>query len=159
MQFNFLKKKFINNLRKKKIKICIAESITGGFLSSELVKIPNASEYLEYSIVSYSLNSKESLFNIKSHIKKYGVVSYEVAELMARKIRIFSKEKNLLSISCTGFAGPASDKYSNLGTVYIAAMYLTNLKVIKKKIKSKDRKQIIRLTALEMIKISNSLIS
>ncbi len=159
MQFNFLKKEFINNLRKKKIKICIAESITGGFLSSELVKVPNASQYLEYAFVTYSLNSKDSLFNIKRHIKKYGVVSYEVAELMVKKIRNFSKEKNLLSISCTGFAGPESDKKHNLGTVYIGAMYLKEFKVIKKKIKSKDRKKIIKLTALEMIKISNSLIT
>ena len=101
MRFSILKKKLYSNLKNKKIKLCIAESISGGYLTSEIIKIPGASEIFLYGIVSYSSKSKESILGIKNLISSYGVVSREVAEEMVKNISIFSEEKKVLSLSCT----------------------------------------------------------
>ena len=87
MQFIELKKKFIHTLKSKKIKICLAESITGGFLSSELIKIKGASSFIEYSLVTYSNSSKEKILNLNDEIKKYGLVSPEVAKNNGKKCK------------------------------------------------------------------------
>ena len=41
--------KFINTLRKKKIKLCLAESVSGGRLAYEIIKTKGASEIFDYS--------------------------------------------------------------------------------------------------------------
>ena len=87
----------INNLikiiKKKEIYICAAESITGGKFTSEIVKNKGASSYLDFSIISYSNNSKSIFFGIEKQIMKYGVYSPEVAIKMSEKILLFSKKK------------------------------------------------------------------
>ena len=52
---------FIEKLKKKGLKLYVAESITGGKFTSELVEIKGASKYLDYSIVTYSNRSKYDL--------------------------------------------------------------------------------------------------
>ena len=50
--------KLINILKKKKVKVCIAESLTGGKVAYSFIKIKGASEIFDFSIVCYSNNSK-----------------------------------------------------------------------------------------------------
>jgi len=158
MYFHFLKKKLFNNLKNKKIKICIAESITGGYLTSEIIKLPGASEILIYGIVSYSNNSKESILGIKNLIKSHGVVSKEVAEEMAKNISKFSDEKKVLSLSCTGFASHIDKKEKYL-EAYISGKFYKTL--LTKKIKLRDISRIgaIKLTAKEMTLLGLKLIT
>ena len=158
MQFIELKKKFIHTLKSKKIKICLAESITGGFLSSELIKIKGASSFIEYSLVTYSNSSKEKILNFNDEIKKYGLVSPEVAKIMAKNVRRFSNYNNLLSISCTGYASKNKEKDFELGLVYIGIMYDDVIKVFNHKFKEKNRIKIIQLTTEQMIKLSYNFI-
>ena len=90
----------INNLikiiKKKEIYICAAESITGGKFTSEIVKNKGASSYLDFSIISYSNNSKSIFFGIEKQIMKYGVYSPEVAIKMSEKFFCFPKKKTNL---------------------------------------------------------------
>ena len=90
--FSKNKLEFIKKL-KKRIKLYIAESITGGKFTSELVEIEGASKFLDYSIVTYSNKSKQSFLGIEHVIKKHGVVSSEVASQMAKKIVINQSTK------------------------------------------------------------------
>ena len=82
---------FILTLKKKNIKLCIAESVTGGMLASEFTKKEGASNFFEFSIVCYSNNSKNSFFKIKPIIDKFGIVSSEVAEHMLLNLNKYSK--------------------------------------------------------------------
>ena len=79
---------FIEKLKKKDLKLYVAESITGGKFTSELVKIKGASKYLDYSIITYSNKSKYDFLGIEEVIKIHGVVSSEVAIQMAKKLVI-----------------------------------------------------------------------
>ena len=159
MQFNELKNKFVYTLKSKKIRLCLAESITGGLLSSELIKLKGASSFIDYSLVTYSNRSKEKVLKFNDEINKYGVVSREIAKLMVKNVRNFSDYNNLLSISCTGYASKNEDKDCILGLVYIGAMYNDIIKVHKKNFQERDRTKIIRLTVENMIKFSLNLIT
>ena len=150
---------FIEKLNKKGLKLYVAESITGGKFTSELVEIKGASKYLDYSIVTYSNKSKYDFLGIEKVIKKHGVVSYEVAAHMAKNISYKSKFKNKVSIACTGFASKPSDSEKNQqGVVFVAANYGKKINVVKKIFLKKKRIEVINLTVEEMFKQGNLII-
>ena len=150
---------FIKKLNKKGLKLYVAESITGGKFTSELVEIKGASKYLDYSIVTYSNKSKYDFLGIEKVIKKHGVVSYEVAAHMAKKISYKSSFKNKISIACTGFASkPSISEENQQGVVFVAANYGKKINVVKKIFLKKKRIEVINLTVKEMFKQGNLII-
>ena len=54
MKYGSKTNKLINILLKKNVKICAAESITGGKFAFEIIKNENASEIFDYGLVTYS---------------------------------------------------------------------------------------------------------
>ena len=115
-----MENKIIDFLLKSNKTISFAESCTGGALSKRIVLIPGASKIFQGSIVSYSINSKINILNIKNEdIQKYSVVSEKVAKEMAvNAMKIFNSD---YSISTTGNAGPSvSDNLSNIGDCFIS---------------------------------------
>ena len=70
----------IDKLHKKLIKtkttISIAESCTGGLLSSKLTSLSGSSKYFKMGLITYSNNAKINILNVsKKVIDKYGAVS------------------------------------------------------------------------------------
>ena len=59
-----LVEKIVNKLRKKKLTISVAESFTGGLLSSSLTLIPNVSKIYTLGLVTYSNKSKSKLLKV-----------------------------------------------------------------------------------------------
>ena len=152
--------KFIKILYKNKIKLCIAESVTGGGFAFEMIKKKNASKIIDFSIVCYTEKSKGKILNISKDIKKYGVVSKQVAELMATKVLKYSKYKKVLALSCTGQAGPTKiNEKEKIGTVFIGVSYRNNIFSIKKVIKSTERLKIIKEVINEMVNVGIKTIS
>lgn len=100
--------------------ISVAESCTGGIVSSLLTKYPGASVYFILGAVVYSNKAKEKILGIPGKIiAKHGAVSREVAVLMARNIR--KKINTDFGIGITGIAGPArATTTKSVGTVFIA---------------------------------------
>lgn len=107
-------------LAKKNLTISIAESCTGGLISSRLTDIPGSSNYFKTGIVTYSNESKESFLGVSSvSLKRYGAVSKEVAAQMALGIKHFACTD--IGVSVTGIAGPAgATNKKPVGLVYIA---------------------------------------
>ncbi len=116
---NRISKQLHNKLIKHKKTISVAESCTGGLLSSLLTKHPGASAYFLLGLVAYSNNSKKQILDIPDKIiNKYGAVSNKVAILMAKNIR--KKINADFGISVTGIAGPGGAKVNKpIGTVFI----------------------------------------
>ena len=68
--------KTVSLLSKKKLKLAIAESCTGGMLSSAITSVSGSSKIFTMGLVTYSNQAKTSLLKIPSKIiKKYGAVS------------------------------------------------------------------------------------
>jgi len=100
--------------------IAIAESCTGGRISSRMTGIPGSSRYFDSACVTYSNVSKERLLSVpRSLLKTKGAVSSEVAAVMAEGIRL--KASVDLGLAVTGIAGPdGGSPEKPIGRVYIA---------------------------------------
>ncbi|WP_400077803.1 competence/damage-inducible protein A [Winogradskyella sp. R77965] len=100
--------------------LSIAESCTGGNIAQAFTANPGASKYFKGSIVSYATESKINILNVsEGDIKTNSVVSKEVAESMAKNVRMLFNSD--YAISTTGNAGPSKgDSDAEVGTVWIA---------------------------------------
>ncbi len=135
-------KKFIKLCIKKKVKINIAESCTGGLVCSKIVSEPNASKVLECGVVTYSNLSKHNLLGISKNILSlHGAVSAQTAYYMAKQL---SNNKNInFSIAITGIAGPlGGTKNKPVGLVFFSFCLKNKSITVEKKIFSGNRNQI-----------------
>jgi len=100
-----IEKKLGELLKQKGKTLSIAESCTGGLVSSRITDIPGSSAYYLGGINAYSNEIKTKMIKVnKKTIKKYGAVSEQTAYEMALKSRkIFDSD---YSVSVTGIAGP-----------------------------------------------------
>lgn len=100
--------------------LSIAESCTGGYVSSRFTAMPGASAYFKGSIVSYSNRAKKELLGVSQRtLDKFGAVSCQTAEEMADGARAALKSDYAISI--TGIAGPDGGTTEKpVGTVCIA---------------------------------------
>ena len=94
-------KSLIKILIKKKLKISVAESCTGGLLASKITSISGASKIFNLGFITYSNQSKIKLLKInKKIIKKYGAVSYQCCKAMVNNLSKISKAN--INVSITG---------------------------------------------------------
>jgi len=107
-------------LSNKKKSLSIAESCTGGKISSVITSQPGASNFYKGGVVAYLNELKTSILNVPNNIiLKKGVVSSDVAEAMALGVK--ERFKSNYGMATTGNAGPTSvDGISKTGEVYIA---------------------------------------
>ena len=126
-----LNKKIVRRFIKRKLRISIAESCTGGLLSSYLTSVSGSSKIFNLNIVTYSNESKITVLKVpKKIIKKYGAVSEQVCKYMAINVSKIARTNN--SISITGLAGPSGGtKKKPVGLVYIG-IKKGNKTIIKK---------------------------
>jgi nicotinamide-nucleotide amidase len=100
--------------------LSLAESCTGGMLSSDLVEFAGSSAYLKQGLVTYSNEAKMKVLGVKSEtLNTSGAVSMETAREMAEGARRLLDTD--FALSTTGIAGPegGSDE-KPVGTVCIA---------------------------------------
>jgi|TARA_B110000444_G_C18621518_1_gene492390 nicotinamide-nucleotide amidase len=104
---SYLKAKHLSELLiSKGLTISVAESCTGGSLSSSLTSISGASSYFNCGFVSYSNQSKIDMLGVSPEsIEMYGAVSEKVAHEMVTGAG--QKSHSNLAVSITGIAGPS----------------------------------------------------
>ena len=153
-----LNKKIVLLLRKKKLKIAIAESCTGGMLSSSLTSTSGSSKVFSMGLVTYSNQAKIDILKVpKKTINKHGAVSVQCCLAMVENLSKISKAN--LCVSVTGIAGPkGGSKQKPVGLVYIGIKKGNKIIIIKNLFKSKKRKSIQKSTVKKAIKFVNSLI-
>lgn len=102
--------------------LSLAESCTGGLLSSHICKTPGASHYYLGSVVSYAESAKINILKVRSTtIDCLGEVSLPTALEMARGAKEVFKSDYAVSI--TGIAGPSGGTPDKpVGTVCFAVV-------------------------------------
>ncbi|MCL1076420.1 CinA family nicotinamide mononucleotide deamidase-related protein [Shewanella dokdonensis] len=102
------------------LSLSVAESCTGGMITSQLVAFPGSSSYLHQGLVTYSNESKVKVLGVKPQtLDDYGAVSIPVVEEMARGARELLDSDFALATS--GIAGPDGGTVEKpVGTVAIA---------------------------------------
>lgn len=117
-EFEKIEEAIYDHFAKKKLKLSVAESCTGGYLSSRLVGISGASDYFLGSFVCYSDFFKEKFLSVpKDLLDTFGAVSKECVEVMALKLLEVTGSDYSLAIS--GIAGPNGGSLEKpVGTVF-----------------------------------------
>jgi len=117
---DLLVERLAGELTRRKMRVTLAESCTGGWIAKHLTDFPGSSAWFEYGFVTYGNNAKSDLLNIDSAlIDGFGAVSREVAEAMAAGA--LARADADLSIAVTGIAGPDGGTLEKpVGTVWIA---------------------------------------
>ena len=153
-----LNKEIISLLKKRKFQIAVAESCTGGMLSSYITSVSGSSKVFSMGLITYSNQSKTSILKIpKQIIKKYGAVSIQCCLAMVNNLGKISKAK--VRVSITGVAGPTGgSKIKPIGTVYIGVGVGRKVTINKSHFKNKGRTFIQRSAVKKALKlIKNSL--
>lgn len=151
-------KKLHKKLIKKNITLSIAESCTGGLLSSKFTRLSGSSKYFQMGLVTYSNNAKIKILKVsKNTIHKYGSVSPDCCRAMVQGLSKISKSK--INISITGIAGPnGGTKDKPVGLVYIGLKKRNKTIVSKNFFKKRDRKSIQNKTVEKCIKLIQEII-
>ena len=136
---NFLAKKIVKILIKRKLNISLAESCTGGLLSSTITSVAGSSKVFTLGLVVYSNKSKTKILKVsKNIIRKYGSVSEQVCLAMVKNLSKISKTN--MSVSITGIAGPSGGtKIKPVGLVYVGIKKNDRAEVKKYLFKNKGR--------------------
>jgi nicotinamide-nucleotide amidase len=116
----------IEKLAAKGLSLAIAESLTGGLLSSTLISIPGASNVVLGSIVAYHSDLKHQLLGVsRALLQEQGAVDPEVVAQMAAGVRTKlanatgKDEASVVGVATTGVAGPDPQDGKPVGTVYL----------------------------------------
>ena len=146
-------KLLIKLLIKKKIKVSIAESCTGGLLASTITSISGASKIFNLGLITYSNQAKIKILKVnKSIIKKYGAVSYECCYAMVDNLSKISKAS--INVSITGIAGPkGGTKKKPVGLVYIGVKKGNKIEITRCLFKSKKRSLIQKATVKKALNL------
>ena len=136
----------------KGVRICTAESCTGGLIAKTLTDLAGSSDWFECGFVTYSNRSKTAMIGVpESVIDEYGAVSEAVATAMANGA--LGNGEVQIAIAVTGVAGPGGGSADKpVGTVWIAVASEKQA-IAKKHLFAGDREAIRNATMLSAIEM------
>ncbi|HEV8672983.1 MAG TPA: nicotinamide-nucleotide amidohydrolase family protein [Methylomirabilota bacterium] len=141
-------------LKTRRLTLAVAESCTGGLIGHRLTDVAGSSAYFERSLVVYSNPAKQTLLGVPAALlARFGAVSAECAEAMARGVR--AQAETDLGLSVTGIAGPEGGTPTKpVGTVFIGLADLRSVTVERHRF-DRDRegnKALAALWGLELVR-------
>ncbi|MFA3915508.1 CinA family protein [Ruegeria hyattellae] len=102
--------------RARGLRICTAESCTGGMVAAALTDIAGSSDVVECGFVTYSNTAKQRMLGVNAEtLTAHGAVSEEVAAEMAEGALAHSTAD--IAVSITGIAGPGGSEFKPEGRV------------------------------------------
>ena len=148
-----LYKKLISTLKRKKLKMAVAESCTGGMLASAITSVSGASKVFTMGLVTYSNQAKITILKVpKKIIQKHGAVSIQCCLSMVNNLSKISKSK--VCVSITGIAGPSGGtKQKPVGLVYIGVKNEKKVIVSKSQFKNRGRSSIQKATVKKSLEL------
>lgn len=109
-------------LRARGLRIAVAESCTGGLVTSRLTDVPGSSDYVDAGVVAYNNQIKIDVLGVPATmIAEHGAVSEPVAVAMAEGVR--KRTGSDVGVGVTGIAGPGGGSVEKpVGTVVLAVV-------------------------------------
>ena len=139
----------LDDAEQARLRICTAESCTGGLLAALFTDIPGSSTVFERGFVVYSNRAKEEMLGVPGDVlADYGAVSEPVARMMAEGALEASRAN--IAVAITGVAGPGGGTpMKPVGTVHVACAR-ENRAVIHEMLQTGDiGRENVRLAAME----------
>lgn len=116
----------LDSLAERGLFLAVAESLTGGMLTSAIVDVPGASRVLLGGVVAYDTQLKHDMLGVaRGLLQEQGAVSADVAAHMALGVRAkLAKhsghdEAAVIGVATTGVAGPGPQDGIPAGTVFV----------------------------------------
>jgi nicotinamide-nucleotide amidase len=130
--------------------LAVAESCTGGMIAQRITGVPGSSRSFLGGAVVYSDALKHAFAGVPPElIAQYGAVSAEVAQALAKGIRI--RTGATLGLGVTGIAGPGGGSEAKpVGLVYIALSDAQKTEVAERKFRG-DRARVREWTAQQAL--------
>ena len=127
--------------------LAMAESCTGGLICHWLTNVPGSSECFKQGIIAYSNSAKTSLLRLPEEtLKKFGAVSRETVEAMAKGVREVSNTD--IGLATTGIAGPGGGTAEKpVGLTYIGLA--KDGKVVSEKHRFSGGRELIKIQAAQ----------
>ncbi|MDQ4137817.1 MAG: CinA family protein [Actinomycetota bacterium] len=115
--------RLLSELAARGLTIAVAESLTGGMLTSELIRPAGASAVVVGGVVAYQTEIKQSVLGVDADLlQAHGPVHPEVARQMADRVRrvlAVDGRPADLGLATTGVAGPEPHSGHDTGTVFV----------------------------------------
>jgi nicotinamide-nucleotide amidase len=115
----FMEEVIGRQLRESNLTLSVAESCTSGMLGMHITRAPGSSDYFLGGVLCYSNQAKMDLCGVPAELlERYGAVSAQTAEALARGVRLALHSS--IGLSITGIAGPGGGTAEKpVGLVYI----------------------------------------
>ena len=128
--------------------LSVAESCTGGKISSAITSVSGSSNYFRGALIAYSNSIKINQLAVKvEDIQKHSSVSEKVAMQMAEGIK--NQFQTDYAIATTGYAGPKGEK---VGQVFIA-FASTEKTIVMDCFFEGERKEIVNKASIKALTI------
>lgn len=126
-----LEEQVVALMREKNLTLAVAESCTGGMLSSRIIDVAGVSDVYKAGFVTYANEAKQKLIGVKEEtLAQYGAVSEQTAKEMV--LGALEAAEADMAVATTGIAGPGGGtKEKPVGLVYIACGNAENIVVEK----------------------------
>lgn len=107
--------------RRASLRLCTAESCTGGMIAAALTDIAGSSDVFDRGFVTYSNAAKTELLGVPAElIAEHGAVSEPVARAMAEGA--LARSRADVAVAVTGIAGPGGSSAGKpVGLVFVSA--------------------------------------
>lgn len=119
-EFTVAARSALESCRRAGVRVCTAESCTGGLVAAALTAVPGSSDVVERGFVTYSNDAKQELLGVPSDLlAAHGAVSEPVARAMAEGA--LRRSRAQVAVAITGIAGPGGGTPEKpVGLVYLA---------------------------------------
>ncbi len=127
------------------LSVAVAESLTGGMISSALAAAPGASAWFRGAVVAYSSEVKHELLDVPPG----PVVSDTAAAAMAQGVRRLLRAD--LALAVTGAGGPDPQDGQPPGTVFLGIADDTGVRTEHLRLDRRDPAEVCTDTAVEAL--------
>ena len=114
----------VASLKQSGMRICCAESCTGGMIAAAMTDIAGSSAVFSRGFVTYSNQAKINMLGVKPEtLNLYGAVSGQTVSEMASGAITASEDEADFAIAVSGIAGPDGGTVEKpVGLVYICVL-------------------------------------
>ena len=144
----------VTSLKQSGMRICCAESCTGGMIAAAITDIAGSSSVFSRGFVTYSNQAKINMLGVKPEtLNLYGAVSGQTVSEMASGAITASEDEADFAVAVSGIAGPDGGTVEKpVGLVYICALKKGDVGQVTRYVFDGDRQSVRTQTVVNALK-------
>ncbi len=149
----------VTSLKQSGMRICCAESCTGGMIAAAITDIAGSSAVFSRGFITYSNQAKINMLGVKPvTLNLYGAVSGQTVSEMASGAITASEDEADFAVAVSGIAGPDGGTVEKpVGLVYICALKKGQVGQVSRYVFDGDRQSVRTQTVENALKTILSL--